>query len=124
MDEIGEYYEGKGCICMARSAYECGCCNADWTPLEVYTLRAEIAELKRMNELLSYGYERDTKLFEDEIAELKETLTKIANRAHHGGLLEGDPMTVIQGLTLSYWNRDDYADTILRIVHKYKRGEK
>ena len=37
--------DGKECTCATRSAYECYC-EADWTPEEVYKLRAENAELR------------------------------------------------------------------------------
>jgi hypothetical protein len=37
--------DGKGCKCAAYSESECGC-DADWTPQEVYDLRAEVARLR------------------------------------------------------------------------------
>jgi hypothetical protein len=37
--------DGKGCKCAAHSESECGC-DADWTPQEVYDLRAEIERLR------------------------------------------------------------------------------
>jgi hypothetical protein len=37
--------DGKGCKCAAYSESECGC-DADWTPQEVYDLRAENEQLK------------------------------------------------------------------------------
>jgi hypothetical protein len=37
--------DGKGCTCAAHSESECGC-DADWTPQEVYDLRAENDRLK------------------------------------------------------------------------------
>jgi len=37
--------DGKGCRCAAHSESECGC-DADWTPQEVYDLRAKIARLR------------------------------------------------------------------------------
>lgn len=40
-----DYYPGKGCNCAAWNEGECGC-NADWTPKEIYELRAEVAALK------------------------------------------------------------------------------
>jgi hypothetical protein len=36
--------DGKGCKCAAYSEAECGC-DADWTPQEVYDLRAEMERL-------------------------------------------------------------------------------
>jgi hypothetical protein len=35
--------DGKGCQCNAHCEHEC-CCDADWTPKEVYDLRAEVAK--------------------------------------------------------------------------------
>jgi hypothetical protein len=37
--------DGKGCTCAAHSESECGC-DADWTPQEVYDLRAENERLR------------------------------------------------------------------------------
>ncbi len=37
--------DGKGCKCNAYDKSECGC-DADWTPQEVYDLRAENERLK------------------------------------------------------------------------------
>jgi hypothetical protein len=35
--------DGKGCRCNAHCEHEC-CCDADWTPKEVYDLRADLAQ--------------------------------------------------------------------------------
>jgi hypothetical protein len=35
--------DGKGCKCHAHCEHECSC-DADWTPKEVYDLRAELAQ--------------------------------------------------------------------------------
>lgn len=37
--------DGKGCVCHAYCEYECAC-GADWTPQEVYDLRAEVERLR------------------------------------------------------------------------------
>jgi len=37
--------DGVGCKCEARSEAECGC-DADWTPQEIYDLRAENERLR------------------------------------------------------------------------------
>ena len=51
-----DYYEGKGCRCLAKSQGECAC-GADWTPKEVYRLRDEIeVKDKRIAELERYIY--------------------------------------------------------------------
>lgn len=39
--------DGKGCKCAAYDQSECGC-DADWTPQEVYDLRAELKKLKSL----------------------------------------------------------------------------
>ncbi len=45
--------DGKGCRCEARGACECGC-EADWTPQEVYDLRAKLKHQdERVKELES-----------------------------------------------------------------------
>ena len=41
---------GQGCTCNAWAANECAC-GADWTPQEVYDLRAENDRLKAENKL-------------------------------------------------------------------------
>ena len=40
--------DGVDCTCAAWGACECGC-DADWTPAEVYKLRARVRELEREN---------------------------------------------------------------------------
>jgi hypothetical protein len=35
-----KYIPGEGCECSARCSCECGC-DVDWTPREIYKLRAE-----------------------------------------------------------------------------------
>jgi hypothetical protein len=47
---------GKGCQCNAHCEHEC-CCDADWTPKEVYDLRAELA--RRTAEVAKANAERD-----------------------------------------------------------------
>ena len=37
--------DGKGCVCHAYGECECAC-GADWTPQEVYDLRAEVERLR------------------------------------------------------------------------------
>ena len=40
-----ETCDGYGCECGARGYFECCCPDADWTPSEVYELRAEVNAL-------------------------------------------------------------------------------
>lgn len=40
---IENYESGADCTCAAHGECEC-CCGVDWTPKEVYLLRAEIKE--------------------------------------------------------------------------------
>jgi hypothetical protein len=47
---------GKGCKCNAHCEHEC-CCDADWTPKEVYDLRADLAQ--RTAEVAKANAERD-----------------------------------------------------------------
>ena len=47
---------GKACRCNAHCEHEC-CCDADWTPKEVYDLRAELAQ--RTAEVAKANAERD-----------------------------------------------------------------
>ena len=42
LDEQLAHCDGRDCQCAAFGSCECGC-DADWTPAEVYRLRAEIA---------------------------------------------------------------------------------
>jgi len=39
--------DGKGCQCGAYGSYECGCPDVDWTPQEVYDLKAKIIFLEK-----------------------------------------------------------------------------
>lgn len=38
---------GKGCKCGAYGSYECGCSDVDWTPQEIYDLKAKIIRLEK-----------------------------------------------------------------------------
>ena len=51
MDNLEDYYDGKGCKCCARSEGECSC-GVDWTPKEVYLLREQLktAKIDAVNE--------------------------------------------------------------------------
>jgi hypothetical protein len=40
-----KYIPGQGCLCHAHSEAECGC-DVDWTPREVYELRATISDME------------------------------------------------------------------------------
>jgi len=42
---IDNYTPGQGCQCHAHSEAECGC-DVDWTPREVYELRATISDME------------------------------------------------------------------------------
>lgn len=41
-----EYYEGKGCECLAAGQCECACDDVDWTDAEIYELRYQVSELE------------------------------------------------------------------------------
>jgi len=58
------YSPGKGCKCAARYQGECGC-GADWTPTEVYRLRAELAEVKAKLAAAVAEFAKATAEFED-----------------------------------------------------------
>lgn len=45
--KLKTYVEGKECRCAARDQGEC-CCDADWTPWEVYALRLEVRRLRKL----------------------------------------------------------------------------
>jgi len=45
-DMSDDYCPGKGCLCGAGRADDCVCDGVDWTPHEVYELRARIKELE------------------------------------------------------------------------------
>ena len=61
---------GKECQCAARSEFECAC-GADWTPEEVYALRAENARLIAQSEGLQLVNIKNVETFEKEIAALQ-----------------------------------------------------
>lgn len=72
-----DYHAGKGCKCAAHSQEECGCPDVDWTPREVYELRAENQRLRKFAEFVldSYcwedGAEPDGADLQDKAEELK-----------------------------------------------------
>lgn len=43
--ELRDYCPGMECTCSAWNDGEC-CCDADWTPREVYKLRLVVKQLK------------------------------------------------------------------------------
>jgi len=47
-EELEDYVEGMGCLDGAWNADECACVGVDWTPKEVYELRAEVARLNKI----------------------------------------------------------------------------
>ena len=80
---------GQGCTCNAWAANECAC-GADWTPQEVYALRAENNRLKAENKLYAAemsaakenGFYSAQELFmayqnaEEELAEAKKDASR------------------------------------------------
>lgn len=59
--------DGKGCTCNAVCDSEC-CCGADWTPQEVYDLRAEVVSLRGELSAISHELNKlrttiDTRLY-------------------------------------------------------------
>jgi hypothetical protein len=56
--------DGNGCTCAAHSESEC-VCDADWTPQEVYDLRAEVALLRdaarKLYDIAASGAELETR---------------------------------------------------------------
>jgi hypothetical protein len=46
LEEQLAHCDGRDCHCAAFGSCECGC-DADWTPAEVYRLRAEVAALRK-----------------------------------------------------------------------------
>ena len=109
---------GQGCTCNAWSENECAC-GADWTPQEVYALRAENNRLKAENKLYAAemsaakenGFYSAQELFmayqnaEEELAEAKkdaelwrEREAKIKSLKERGFLkspLRDDPYKVV-----------------------------
>ena len=51
-EKYKDYFPGKGCKCAAWSYMDCACSDVDWTPKEVYVLRARIKELNVENNRL------------------------------------------------------------------------
>jgi hypothetical protein len=74
---MDDYYEGKGCQCYAAYQGECCCEDVDWTPVEVYKLREELAKLttKYVNEQLELSVE-NAKL-RDEIKRLNKAIESL-----------------------------------------------
>lgn len=70
------YIPGKDCQCEARNESECGC-DADWTPKEVYRLRAE-------NDKLQATIAQLQDRLDNELAEWKECADALYSAAEIG----------------------------------------
>jgi len=82
---LDEYYAGKGCMCTAYDQSECGCPDVDWTPKEVYVLRAKLADheaaLKAKEEeikALELRHEAEIQVNFDKHQQLKDKDARIA----------------------------------------------
>jgi hypothetical protein len=80
---------GKGCKCNAHCEHEC-CCDADWTPKEVYDLRADLAQ--RTAEVAKANAERDRKA--ETVASLLNRIALTREAAGFCGMLEDLPTFV------------------------------
>ena len=105
---------GQGCTCNAWSENECAC-GADWTPQEVYDLRAENERLKAENKLYAAemsaakenGFYSAQELFmayqnaEEELAEAKkdaEMFSFVKSRAYVGISHNKECLWVLRGI--------------------------
>ena len=68
-----KYIPGEGCQCHAHSEAECGC-DVDWTPREVYELRAIISDLETRHAATMLH----TQSIVDEANELREQRDRLA----------------------------------------------
>ena len=98
---------GQGCTCNAWAANECAC-GADWTPQEVYDLRAENNRLKAENKLYAAemsaakenGFYSAQELFmayqnaEEELAEAKKDAERYRWLRNQNELLENNTFYV------------------------------
>jgi hypothetical protein len=73
-----KYIPGEGCLYHAHSEEECGC-DVDWTPREVYELRAIISDLETRHAATMLH----TQSIVDEANELREQRDKL-DRALRG----------------------------------------
>ena len=69
---------GQGCTCNAWSENECAC-GADWTPQEVYDLRAENNRLKAENKLYAAEMSAAKESGFYSAQELEETTTTVCS---------------------------------------------
>lgn len=76
-----EYYPGKKCRCEARSSYECGCDDVDWTPKEVYELRADLEFCRELYKAQTAQLDK-MRNERDEAHELLDVEVKKHNQTH------------------------------------------
>ena len=76
-----ETCDGQGCKCMAFSFVECGCPDADWTPSEVYELRAEVNALLEARDVYELWAEVNALLAE------RANGTQLTERKHNARYL-------------------------------------
>lgn len=72
--------DGKGCRCAANSEFECGCEGVDWTPHEVYYLRAKCADLERDKVRLEDKLKSYTVIYIEELEATVERLTNLLKK--------------------------------------------
>lgn len=83
------YIPGQGCKCHAHSEAECGC-DVDWTPREVYELRATISDLETRHAATMLH----TQSIVDEANELREQRDRLAEALRSiAALYESKEMT-------------------------------
>ena len=92
---------GKGCMCHAHSESECGC-DVDWTPKEVYELKATIVDM----EIRHSATMLHTQSIVGEANELREQCSNLDDQVSAA-------MMVIRGLERQ---RDRLAEALKRIL--------
>ena len=70
------YYPGRGCRCAARSEADCGCPGVDWSPSEIYDLRAMLRDARESLAFRRQLYRRQNALMN----EMRERLERDANQ--------------------------------------------
>ena len=70
------YYPGRGCRCAARSEADCGCPGVDWSPSEIYDLRAMLRDARESLAFRRQLYRRQNALMN----EMRERLERDSNQ--------------------------------------------
>jgi len=88
------YTPGKGCLCHAHSESECAC-DVDWTPKEVYELKATIVDME-IRHSATMLHTQSIVSEANELREQRDRLVEALERilSYQGRFCEEDPESI------------------------------